>query len=453
MIHLMFNLIWQKIKKNYLFLIFLILGIAFRSYDWRAYHLGFDQVQILSNAEKILSGKLTLIGPRTGPADTFTGPLIYYLAVPLIAIFGNIKTAVLLPIILSTLTALTLYCLNNYYVKKKTALIVIIIWSISPLLILLDRVFWNPNLSLIAFSLVFWPLFFAKKIKRRDLYLIALGSFLSYQAHFSAFLLPVLVFLISLIYRRPKKIFLASLAGLIISLLPTLVFDLRHGFLNSKGIWHLLNGEASGLTIALFLQNLYQNLLNTFELYSRLLFHAKNSITRSLIGLTFLLVSFFLQKNKKHFIKILIWPLLVAILMSLYKGSVPEYYFLISLPALFYLLASSLKKINKFLFFFLIIILIFNSSQFLKKTTKNQNEELSLGNSLAIKNEILSIRKEKDLKEIVYLLPHASDFGLKYLLESLSLKDSGTTIKIVYPANENPGVVAQYGRIGLLVED
>ncbi len=453
MIHLMINFIWQNIKKNYLFLFFLFLGIAFRAYDWRAYHLGFDQVQILSSAEKILSGKLTLIGPRTGPADTFTGPLIYYLAVPLIAVFGSIKTAILLPIVLSTLTALTLYYLTNRYINKKAASIVTVIWSISPLLIYLDRIFWNPNLSLISFSLVFWPLFFAKKIKEHDLYLITLGSFLSYQAHFSAFLLPVLIFFVSLIYQRPKKIFLAVLVGFLISLLPTLAFDLRHQFLNSKGIWSLLNGEASSLTISSFLQNLYQNLLNTFQLYSRLLYHGQNSITRSLIGLALLLISFMIQKNKKHFIKILIWPLSVLILMSLYKGSVPEYYFLISLPALLYLLAISLKKINKYLLSTLIVVLIFNSTQFLKISTKNQNEELSLGNSLAIKNKILSITEKTEIKEIVYLLPHASDFGLKYLLEPLALNDTGATIKIVYPANENPGVVAQYGRTGLIVEN
>lgn len=454
MIYFMFNQIWLTIKKNYLFLIFLFLGIAFRSYDWCSYSLGVDQVQILSNAEKILSGKPTLIGPRTGPADTFTGPLIYYLAAALIAIFDSIKTAVLLPIFLSALTALTLYCLTNHYIDKKTASIVTAIWSISPLFIYLDRIFWNPNLSLMAFSLVFWPLFFAKKIKKQDLYLIILGSFLSYQAHFSAFLLPALVFLISLIYRRPKKIFLASLLGLFFSLLPTLIFDLRHGFLNTKGIWLLLNSETSSLTINSFLQNLFKNLLTTFELYSRLLYHGQNSITRSLIGLALLLASFFLEKNKNHFIQILIWPLLVAFFVSFYMGSIPEYYFLITLPALFYLLAISLKKINKYFLLCLTIILIFNSAQFLRERTKNLNEGLSLGNSLAIKNKIALIAKEKNIAEIIYFLPHASNFGLKYLIEPLNLiKESGIQVKIIYGAEENYPALARYGKTIIEIQE
>ena len=217
----MFLLIGQIIKKKYLLILFLIIGILFRSYAWQAFSLSFDQVQILTNAEKIISGKLTLIGPRTGPANTFTGPLIYYLAALLIALFGSIKTAVLLPIILSTVTGLILYYLSIQYLDKKTALFSFIIWSISPLLINLDRILWNPNLSLMAFAFVFYPLIFAKKINKVDLLLIALGSFLSYQAHFSAFLLPVIVFLITIIDHRPKKLFFASLIGLIISLPPT----------------------------------------------------------------------------------------------------------------------------------------------------------------------------------------------------------------------------------------
>ena len=52
----------------------IIAGAFFRAYMPEAYIFGFDQVQILTNAEAITNGDLTLIGPRTGPADMFTGP-------------------------------------------------------------------------------------------------------------------------------------------------------------------------------------------------------------------------------------------------------------------------------------------------------------------------------------------------------------------------------------------
>ncbi len=39
----------------------------------------FDQNQIAVFAKQIIDKNFTLIGPRTGPAQFFTGPLIYYL--------------------------------------------------------------------------------------------------------------------------------------------------------------------------------------------------------------------------------------------------------------------------------------------------------------------------------------------------------------------------------------
>lgn len=450
----MFHWCWQTIKNHYLLIIFLIIGIFFRSYNWQAFSLGFDQVQILTNAEKIISGKLTLIGPRTGPANTFTGPLIYYLATPLILLIGSIKTDVLLPIILSIATAFILYYLSFRYQDKKTALFSIIIWSISPLLINLDRILWNPILSLMAFACVFYPLFFAKKIKRVDLLLMALGSFLSYQAHFSAFLLPIVVFLITLIYHRPKKLFFASLIGLIISLLPTFIFDLRHNFLNSQGIWALLSNETSSLDLKSFFQNFYQNILINFEVFSQLLYRGKNTLIRISIGILLSIISLILQRDKKNLMKILKWPLLTIFLMSFYQSEIPQYYFLINVPVFLYLLSNSFKRINYYFLIIFCLFLIFTSTQYLNKIISAQNDEFSLGNSLAIKNKILEIDQENDIREINYLLPHASDFGIKYLIEPLNLiKDTGVKVNIIYAADQDLEVVARYGRIAIEIKE
>lgn len=450
----MFHWCWQTIKNHYLLIIFLIIGIFFRSYNWQAFSLGFDQVQILTNAEKIISGKLTLIGPRTGPANTFTGPLIYYLAALLIALFGSIKTAVLLSIILSTVTGLILYYLSIQYLDKKTALFSFIIWSISPLLINLDRILWNPNLSLMAFAFVFYPLIFAKKINKVDLLLIALGSFLSYQAHFSAFLLPVIVFLITIIDHRPKKLFFASLIGLIISLLPTFIFDLRHNFLNSQGIWALLSNETSSLDLKSFFQNFYQNILINFEVFSQLLYRGKNTLIRISIGILLSIISLILQRDKKNLMKILKWPLLTIFLMSFYQSEIPQYYFLINVPVFLYLLSNSFKRINYYFLIIFCLFLIFTSTQYLNKIISAQNDEFSLGNSLAIKNKILEIDQENDIREINYLLPHASDFGIKYLIEPLNLiKDTGVKVNIIYAADQDLEVVARYGRIAIEIQE
>jgi len=296
----MINSIWQKIKNNYLFFIFLIIALTFRSYHWPSSVFGFDQVQILTNAEQIIAGKLTLIGPRTGPADTFTGPAIYYLTAISLLLVSPTQAVILLPLLLSAATGLIIYYLSKCYLGKKTASVATAIWAISPILLNLDRIFWNPNLSLMAFALVVIPLFSSKKVQKIDLYLIALGSFLAYQAHFSAFLLIPAVLLTILINKRPKIIFLASLSGLAISLLPTLLFDLRHNFLNIKGIWDFINHESGGFDTDIFLQNFYLNLRLTLDIFARLLYHGKNSSIRSWLGFLLLLICFFIGKKQNR---------------------------------------------------------------------------------------------------------------------------------------------------------
>ncbi len=77
-----------------IFLGLLLLGVFFRTYQpgWNPF--GFDQVQILENAQQIKQGDFTLIGPRTGPGNMFTGPLIYYLTACLMFILPSPWTIV-----------------------------------------------------------------------------------------------------------------------------------------------------------------------------------------------------------------------------------------------------------------------------------------------------------------------------------------------------------------------
>ncbi|NLG06454.1 MAG: hypothetical protein GX559_02010 [Candidatus Pacebacteria bacterium] len=451
----MIKTVYLLFRKNFLLILLLLIGICLRSYNWQNYVLNFDQVQILTNAESILQGKLTLIGPRTGPASTFTGPLIYYATVPFLFVFGNIHSTVILPVLISFITGVALYFLAKHYQTTKSALIIVAIWSISPLFLKIDRTFWNPNLSLLAFSLVVWPIYFATKPKKLDLALIALGSFLAYQAHFSAFLLIPTVFLFALIFKRPKEIFFASCLGLGISLLPTIIFDLRHGFINISGILSLFSNEASGFNLINLLRNIYNNTKFTLDVFGRLVLYGKNSTIRQVIGLLLILATFFIRfrKEKALFFKLLFWPILVIILMSFYQGEIPEYYLVIGLPPLMLVLALTFTKFSRQLLLLMFLLFsIFNYS-YLKSSIITRDREFTLGNSVAIKNDVLRIDQEHEIKEIIYLIPHASDLGLKYLIEpAITKKENGKSIKIVYPANENNNLFSEHGKIGIQLE-
>lgn len=115
-------------KKQHIFwvipFLLIVLGTFFRVLFPTNVSLGFDQVQILENASKILQGDLSLIGPRTGPASIFTGPLIYYLTSPILFIFGEVVAVYLTPLLFALITGLVLYWLVFYYVGPDEAVII-----------------------------------------------------------------------------------------------------------------------------------------------------------------------------------------------------------------------------------------------------------------------------------------------------------------------------------------
>lgn len=139
--------------------IFIIcFGLFLRTHNWRQYPFNFDQVQIANASTQILLGKPTLIGPRTGPAEMFTGPLIYYLAAVISVFVEDHIAVIIVAVFLSLVTGLTILCLGKFYFGNNEAIILTSLWAFSPFLVHIDRIPWNPNLSVLAAVLVLFPL-------------------------------------------------------------------------------------------------------------------------------------------------------------------------------------------------------------------------------------------------------------------------------------------------------
>ncbi len=149
-------LVW--IKKNQWFLIFafIFFGLLLRLSALFIWPFGFDQVQILEAVDKILSGDPTLIGPRTGPAQMFTGPLIYYLTAFFYLLRFSYYSLIVSTLSIALLTGLSIYFLIKRYFGYRFAIIALFIWSFSEFFISIDQVTWNPNLTFLASSLVFF---------------------------------------------------------------------------------------------------------------------------------------------------------------------------------------------------------------------------------------------------------------------------------------------------------
>ncbi len=422
-------------------MLFIFFGIAFRISAPGNFGVGFDQVQILEKTNQIISGNLSLIGPRTGPANMFTGPLIYYLSVPFVLVFGNYLTVSLVPLLISTTTGIAIYWLMKKYIGKKEAFISLAIWSMSPFLISLDRVFWNPNLTLLSSFLIFIPLF-KKRDDNLSLFLLFLGSFLSYQSHFSG-LVFVFLALITLLFRKSIKQLISVTLGFLLSITPTIIFDVRNDFLNIRGLIGLL-GEKGEFNIIALANDLLHNTYIIGETQGKLFLYGNSTELIISFGLLFIFTSIILVKKYKELKLPLVWLIFISLAYSFYGGEKPEYYFLITIPLLFMI---STRIINLIKFDYQkVLLLLFISSSLLINTKLVSSES-----GMTVKNisEIHEVLSKQNVKSIIYDVPYGSDVGLKYFLSQIDLKSNGDIYHISYPDDLSFSGVRKISNLGL----
>ncbi len=412
-------------KKTLFVIVIFAVGLLLRIIFPKNFGIGFDQIQIISHTRDIISGDLTLIGPRTGPANMFTGPLIYYLSVPFVMIVGDYLTVALVPVLISAITGLTIYYLMHYYYGVKEGLIALSIWALSPFLVTLDRTFWNPNLTLLATSLVFIPIT-KQKPDKLSLCFITLGSFLAYQAHFSGLIL-VFLGLSTAIIRKSFQKTLAIITGFTLSILPTIIFDIRNNFLNTKGLLSLLQkqGEFNLLSLS---QDFVHNLYIIAETQGKLFFYGNSTELAVTLGLVSIATAIILVKKHKYLRLPLLWIITTALFYSFYSGQKPEYYFLIIIPPLLMVSTQIVKMAGRNLQQYLLAVFVLSASLFNINQFK-EKEGLTIRNISYIQEQL----SQKNVSEIIYDMPYGTEVGVKYFLDQIELDNNGEVYHISYP--------------------
>lgn len=456
------NTILKKISEYKVLIIgLLLLGTFFRAYMPELYVFGFDQVQILTNAEMISEGNLTLIGPRTGPADMFTGPLVYYIAAFFIFLVGSPWAIVGMSTLISLVTGIMLYVLSKKYLSNTKAFIITFLWAFSPFLIHFDRIAWNPNLSLLSSALVFFPLlgiFKKDKVTKLDLLYIAAGSFLGFQAHFSGLILPFMVVLSLLVFRKLFiKPVVASGIGLFLSILPSILFDARNGWLNSKGLINFVS-EKESVGGTLFADRFMHSLKTMFEIFGSLIpIQIDRQVSIYLGLLFFVLVLFlFIKKRVSNRINIslsLVWLFTIVMLFSLYRSNSPEYYFFILLPAGFISLSEMVepfftKKVFKkdLLLVILPVLALYIVSNFTLIAGRNP---LKIKNQLAMAQDISFYQKNTPVSKLAYDILEVDTLGMRYFNDKIiNLSEEGRTIHIAESKNQ----LTKYDNYGLWID-
>ncbi|MFZ2201768.1 MAG: glycosyltransferase family 39 protein, partial [Microgenomates group bacterium] len=194
---------------------------------------GRDLIDIRSIA---VGGKPRLIGPTTSINGVFLGPLWYYFNLPpFIATGGDPAAPLLWQIVWYQLAGLSVYFLIKR-TNENLAFFAAAFFLLMPLGFNTNRYFWNANAMPIftAFYLLSLYLVSLKtNLFRAALLGLAAGLALQIEAAFGIIFFPF-SFLFLLFTTRKIKVHLGHLFAFLATLLPQVLFELRHGFSMTK---------------------------------------------------------------------------------------------------------------------------------------------------------------------------------------------------------------------------
>ncbi|MBP9699670.1 hypothetical protein KBD71_00130 [Candidatus Woesebacteria bacterium] len=454
----------RKIVRSSVLLTFIVFlcGLAFRIYRYDLYPLQFDQIQILTHAAQIRMGDLNFVGPRTGPVEMFTGPFVYYLTAFLSFFISTPWTVVGMAVVLYILTFWVIRSLFVFYrIDKRISFFFLLFYAVSLYQVTLDRIPWNPNLMMLASTLVFVPMrqiISHKNVRILDAIFLALGVFIGYQAHFSGLFLILFVLCIGFLPVRNKKYaILAGVLGSVTTLFPTFIFDLKHQWLNLHGVMDVLkNNHGTVPTKEFFLLPFIRDIFVSLENIGKFLIPQTEQYLAIAAGI--IVVLWTIQYARHHKNRETAWfPLLwfcsINLLFFPYKGPKPEYYFLIQFPAILWMVATMLSHIripvSKLLF---AIVLSFSTIHFIGLvSTLNSQKELMIGSQVEASKVVREKLRENPDLHVAIDIQTLNRAGLNYLLKDVpevrTQDETLNVVHLIYPANDRTPTTKRFGSL------
>lgn len=197
-----------------------------------------DQGRDLIQVHRIvIDGKPTLLGhPAT--IGLFNGPLYYYLLVPLFYLFrADPISGALTSVIMNSLAIIVLFLLCRRFISAKNAYIAAYLYSVSPLLVEFGRTMLPPYFAAPFFYLWLYAVLAFRQEKTAKFGLlagIALGLLIQLHYLFGTLLVITALGIGIRGERSGGAFYLSTLSGFFLPLIPFILFELRHSFLNTK---------------------------------------------------------------------------------------------------------------------------------------------------------------------------------------------------------------------------
>lgn len=324
----------------------IVLAAILRFYRLSEYiqFLGDQGRDLLVVKQMIVDHKFTLLGPTASVGGFYVGPIYYYFMLPFLWLFNLNPVG---PAVMSGLFGLGTVALIYFFCKEffdeRAGLIAAFLVAVSPKMVDISRFAWNPN-PVPFFSLAAILFLYLGSVRKKWW-----GAFLSgvmvgilVQLHYiDLIFLPIVGVAMLLTFPWRQWLWQAALLCLGFGLGDSLflIFELRHGFPNTKSVWEFIT--RGGKTVA----PRSDNYILLFNDISRRLYETVLGFRGDILNLIYYssLGAFALWAVKnfpKHRVKITllaVWLLIGVLGVGSYRGTLFDHYFnyLFPLPFIF----------------------------------------------------------------------------------------------------------------------
>jgi len=237
--------------------VILIIASFFRFYNLSKTLMFLDdQARDVLKAAKILKElDIPFIGPMASTGNVYLGPIYYWAIAPFLALSGfNPVGPVIMVALLDVAACLLLFWLLKKIFGLWPAFFAALLYSLSPLMINMARFSWNPNpVPLFTLIWFFFILKFLKKARFSQIFGVGFALGILIQLHYVTGLLFLFTGLIIFYWvvknKAWRKIdFLGKvigflILGMLIPLVPFLLFEIKNYFINTQAAFDLIFGS------------------------------------------------------------------------------------------------------------------------------------------------------------------------------------------------------------------
>jgi hypothetical protein len=467
MIKMILNKLVSVIKRNWILLFILSVGLYLRLYKvLEGFYYTHDMdLSVWFIRDVLVNHHIRLIGQLTSTPGIFIGPFFYYLLIPFYLLFGMEPTGGLAFVTVMGIFGIwSIYHVFTNSVDKRSGIIASLIYAVSYYTVFNDREP-VPTMPVIIWTVwYFYGLDRLIKGKQRSAF-IYLGILIALIWNINMALVVLLPLIPVALWMSRKRLKLqntfSGIASFLVLSAPLLLFEARHGFQQTKSFLASLAGdqfvhEPFYVKFVRLIGLLGKNLngllgvIVTETNYKKVLL---------LIMVLFLILVIKKIIKKEHVVILSLWLLLYVLFFSSYSKVVSEYYLngtmlvwiYIITAAIVYLLSKQKLKI------FGIVLISFFALINVEKIINRNFDKSGYLYKRAVVSEIKVDAGEHGYPcmSVSYLTDPGHDLGWRYLyvLEQMHVNKpmSGSPVySIVYPLKPYYQVDNIIGAIGLI---